>query len=1004
MIALVLAMVRTRRGQAVTLGLLAMFAVAAAVSAPAYLSAADEAVSAGQLATAGPEERAFLVRGIEDGRSGPSDGTTASFADIAGALIDLPGFAYVYAAEYPTLGIEPDPRFRSRFTYRQDVCAHLEMVSGRCLIGAGEVVVGTQTARRLRLVAGQRITLTFAQLSTDPGNAVYRPEGVPKPLTVAGVYRVPDPQAAYWGAHGYFAGDPGDRPGEPVFATAATLAAMDHGRTVVSVDGVAGRAALRVDNLENLRAGLTRLRDDAGILGQGIGVESGIPALLDRIQSGRAATREIVPVVAVPLVLLACLTIFLTVGYGTEGRRPELAVVALRGTHRWTRWWLATGESLVAITVGAVAGCLVGQLLVNAMTAWWFPGGDRAAGLDSLRYAPIAAGAAVLAALLAQRRQMFTPVADLLRRSSVLGGAARELAAEGVVVLLAVVAGAQLLLSGGDLTGLGRFAPALIALALAALAARALLPLVTRYAARALRRGRPDVALAAFPVARRAGAGRLFALLVGAVAVIGYAACAVDVAAQGRAVQATVGTGADRVLSVEPVGRAELLTAVRAADPEGTYAMAVVSLPGGPGEPPGLAVDSVRLARVANWPAGAPAARTTAQALRGSVPPSVILPGRDLSLDVTSSGIPENKQLWISAALSSVTGQGDATVELGTLDNGTKQYRQRVPACRDGCRLKGIRLSAVDGTTGLTGRLTITGIGTINPVAAALPAEALRDPARWRVPDGLRLAADPRGLRVDVDAPGGLPDGGWVRPTDAPVPLPLVAAGGFAGATVTGFDGGPVPVTRVAGLPAVPRAGTDAVLVDLEYADRLAVKLGQTAEPQVWLSADAPADIRDRLAARGLVVARDVRADQVRRQLDQQGPALALGFFVLAGALAAALAAGALIMVAAVDRGRRVTDLTALRVQGLSRRAVARATLWTYPVLAAAAVLAGLPITALLWWITGWTLPLAGLDPPPLPFPGWPRVPVMAGVALLVFLALAAVAYAAGRRIRREVR
>jgi hypothetical protein len=109
-------------------------------------------------------------------------------------------------------------------------------------------------------------------------------------------------------------------------------------------------------------------------------------------------------------------------------------------------------------------------------------------------------------------------------------------------------------------------------------------------------------------------------------------------------------------------------------------------------------------------------------------------------------------------------------------------------------------------------------------------------------------------------------------------------------------------------------------------------------------------------------------------------------------------------MVAAVDRGRRVTDLSALRVQGLSRRAVARATLWTYPVLAAAAVFAGLPITALLWWLTGWTLPLAGLDPPPLPFPGWPRVPVMAGVALLVFLALAAVAYAAGRRIRRDVR
>ena len=56
MIALVLAMVWTRRGQAVTLALLSLFAVAAAVAAPAYMRAADRAVSAGQFATALPAE------------------------------------------------------------------------------------------------------------------------------------------------------------------------------------------------------------------------------------------------------------------------------------------------------------------------------------------------------------------------------------------------------------------------------------------------------------------------------------------------------------------------------------------------------------------------------------------------------------------------------------------------------------------------------------------------------------------------------------------------------------------------------------------------------------------------------------------------------------------------------------------------------------------------------------------------------------------------------------
>ena len=70
MIALVLAMVWSRRGQAVTLALLAMFGVSAAVAAPAYLRAADRAVAAGQVATSVAAERTLTLNEFQPDRRG----------------------------------------------------------------------------------------------------------------------------------------------------------------------------------------------------------------------------------------------------------------------------------------------------------------------------------------------------------------------------------------------------------------------------------------------------------------------------------------------------------------------------------------------------------------------------------------------------------------------------------------------------------------------------------------------------------------------------------------------------------------------------------------------------------------------------------------------------------------------------------------------------------------------------------------------------------------------
>jgi putative ABC transport system permease protein len=993
MISLVLSMVWSRRGQATVLALLALFGVTAAVAAPAYLRAADRAIAAGQVATARPADRSLeLLTRQTDHRNDAGPSADVDLPGTGSALFGLPGFDYVYADEYSTIGLDPDDRNSTRFVYRQRVCEHLTILAGRCLAGESDLLIGELSAKTFHLGPGDTVTLTYAKHVNGPPPG-YVPDGKPKQFLVAGVYRAPHPDDVFWGSHEYFG--PGTS-GEPVFAGSSSLATMDKGGTEVTLDGYAGPHALDVDKLPAVRAGLTQLQNTLTQLGPGPELSTGLPALLGRIDAGRTAAHRIVPVLAVCLVLLSCLTIFLAVGYGTEGRRPELAVVALRGARWGQRWWLATGENLVAILAGSLLGCLTGQLLVNLFAAWRFPGVGADPGLSSLRWAPIAAAAAVLTALAAERRQLRAPVTELLRRVAVAPRAATAIAAEIVVVALAAVAVVQISLTSGSLTGVGSFAAGLVVVATALIAARLLLPWATVIARGALRRGRLGSGLAGFQLSRRAGANRLFALLVAAVAVAGYAAGAVDVAARDRGVQAGLGTGADRVLTVVPVSRPGLLAAVRAADPDGRYAMAAVWLPEDKSHPPVLAVDTTRLAAVAQWPAGGPRPAEATKLLHPPAAARPVLHSADLSFDVTARDFAPGREVSMTALVSPVEDLSDEQVPLGVLRPGRHTYRYRLDACARGCTLDWLQVQGGEGVVDVAGRLTLHAM-------TGVPAAALTAPGRWRGTQGGTVAPAADGLQITVTSLNGLDAGMFVQPADTPDPLPAAVAGEVRGTVVAGLDGRDLPISRALRLPAVPGIGHPAVLVDLDYADRLATD-GGPSPSQVWLTAGAPASVVQRLRAAGLVVTGELTSAQVRRQLDQQGPALALWFYVIVAVLATALAAGALVLSAAVDRSRRVEDLSALRAQGLSRSALRTATLWTYPVLVAVAVVTGMLIALLGWLLTGWALPLAGLDPPPLPLPGAPNPLVLLLAGLAVFAVLALVAVLSGRRTLRLIR
>jgi putative ABC transport system permease protein len=378
-----------------------------------------------------------------------------------------------------------------------------------------------------------------------------------------------------------------------------------------------------------------------------------------------------------------------------------------------------------------------------------------------------------------------------------------------------------------------------------------------------------------------------------------------------------------------------------------------------------------------------------------------VIPGRDVSLRIDASDLPSGgRTLGLLVAVSSLHGGDSTLLDLGTIREGVRDYTLRTELCTGGCRLDGIQLQAAV-TGSITGHLVVTALGSINPVAAAVPADQLTDPARWRVSTDGALSGSPAGLVVDIAAPNGLSQNGvFVQPADSPATVPAAIAG-RAGTRITGLDGQQHPVARVVDLHSIPRLGLFAWMTDLEYADRAAAGEQAADRPEVWLTDDAPADVLDQLSTQGLTVVGDVRTSEVRAQLARQGPAVSLWFYVLATVLAVLLGAGALLLAAAVDRPRQAEDLAALRTQGLSARVARRAGLWAYPMLVFVAVPAGTGAGLLGYNLTGWTLPLAGVDPPPLPLPIWPHWWQVAGVAGVVLVLLTGAAVLAGRRIWR---
>ena len=140
-----------------------------------------------------------------------------------------------------------------------------------------------------------------------------------------------------------------------------------------------------------------------------------------------------------------------------------------------------------------------------------------------------------------------------------------------------------------------------------------------------------------------------------------------------------------------------------------------------------------------------------------------------------------------------------------------------------------------------------------------------------------------------------------------------------------GLDGNTLNVNPVVTASALPRVGTNAVMVDLDLLSRFQQSpTTPYTSDEVWLGRAAPRDALARLQAEGLHVDGVQTASAAIRQFDRSGPALADDFLLVATIVALIAAAASILGALGATTRQRATELTALEIGGIHRRVLTR--------------------------------------------------------------------------------
>ncbi|WP_433205894.1 FtsX-like permease family protein [Dactylosporangium sp. CS-047395] len=987
MLRLVIGALRRRGAQSLAVFALAALFVAVAAAGPLFDAAAAERTSAADLARTTPVDRLLSVRRPVSTGSDPA-GALGGFRAAARDVLPPPegpvtlGLTQTLVAPVGGIGkLVP-------IAYRDQACDHLR-IDGACPAAPGEAVVSRAAAKVLEVRAGDSLELRAQQAGTAP----------PLTIKITGLYERSEPGSAWWADPAFPPGRiaAGEETTDPVFVPIGSFTGLLAAPTAVYTTQ-APRTLLE-DGVDDIAYALRTA---------GFAYDGPPDELLAQVAGDRAATRRGVLAGWVQALVLCALALGIVGRYTAQDRRPDYALLKLRGATRSRTARLTVWQQLLPMLAAVPFGLALGWAAARAAAGGPAPAAALApAGIA----AAVALAAGLLLLVLADLPLLRTPVAELLRRAPSTG---RRGAALFDLLLVAGAAAALIQVRSqepaGVPSGLAIVAPVLLALAAAALLARAVTALAGRAGRGALRAGRVPWALAALQYHRRPGIHRIFALVAVAVALLGLAGGDLLAGRDARADRTAVELGAARVLTVRADTQTALLHAVHEADPGGKEAMAVAL--DDTTSPPVLAVDAARLAAVTAGAAALPPDVAAALAAARPANPSTV-DGTGLTLAARNDS-PGPLRLIVQLANAS-TGAAVA-VTLGPFAPGDHEASAPLAGCgAPGCRIVGLALIGPGDEDGkpmapaASSSLTVRSLRQDGPAALVLDAGHLGDPARWRAVltgPGLVVAADKGALTLRVPAP--LPDGNaQVRPdnhaylVDGALPIPAVLAGdpprdwGSAEPTATPFGSPAQPVRIVARRAVVPVLGRAGLVVDLDAVARALPAPGTPGTLQVWLGpsvGDArAAAIADRLAAAGVEVLGTETAAEHAARLAEQGTAFAARFRLLsavAGLLLAAVAAAAAV---SVERRVRAAEVRAMRVQGVPARATRTAAAGGQAALLVLGTLGGVLAAAFAGWLID--APVAAFvddwrltAPPPALRPG-----ALAAAGLAALLLLAAV-------------
>ncbi len=949
------AALRHRPRQALLVVGLAAVVTASAALGPLYARAVEQSVLRNVVADAPATSSTLVVTDASDKPASP-----AALQRLVRTALGPPQLGAPVRGADVAVGLRTPAGTpaRARLASRAGVCAHLEIVDGRCARAPGEVMVSRRTAGHLALRTGDQLVLTAG----DPSDG-----GVRSTATVVGTYGAPDATSRSWAGRVLpptVARPSSDAPVvrnvDDVLTPWATLAAAPWPdlRTHLDVPLLADH--LTLDDMPAVEA-VTEAAD-ARVRTVGGSAVSPINDLLASTTGQRDQARTVIPLLAVQLAVLGIVVLAFVCAAAAEQRRPEIALARLRGHGVLGAAGMLLRELGLLVLAGAVLGAGLGWLVAEGAAHWWLEPGIR----PELRSPVVlAVFASVLAGLLAivaaATPTLRQPLTSLLRRVPPRASSLQVGLVEGAVVA-AAAAGLVTLLSGAG-GGISLLAPGLLAIAGGLLLAQATIPASGALARVALRGGRLPWALAGLQIARRPALRRLIAIVTVACALLVFAVDAWSVSTRNRETRAELEAGAPVVLTVDASSPTALRTALLDIDPHGRYATpVVVARSATPVGPVTTAVEPAAFRRIAQWAPGT--AVPSATALRSLTPPvvdPVPLPdGDEITITARWASKPLDRPAGFGGNLQrislqvGVTPRGEVTQyrDLGRLYAGRNTYRAAL-RCSD-CTL--------------TSFVIHREFGDSYPVRVALAIDQVTSggqpvdlgpstPTAWQVSaeqsyfSSAKVRPGPPLSITDPESYTTLE----VRRGDVPALTPALMAGNLS----TAFRGAPTEkdIPRVAPdlsgaehffdvvgrVAQVPRSGDKGVVTDLKSLIG-ASPGGLTTTYDVWLADDDPAHearLRAQLADHGLqVVARDTTADHVS-SLASEGPSLALRLAVLAGLVAVVLAAAVLVVGVATSGTSRARDLAGLRIVGVPAATVRRASVREHLVVAVLGVLAG---------------------------------------------------------------